>query len=348
MRPDVRPHLRRFVARVHRRLVMLRLVEAAGLGMLGGAAVCLLLMPVQIWRGQAAWPVAEILPPVSTGAGLIWALLRLPRASEAAGEADRQLRLADLLTTALSISDKGDDRFAGAVLAQAEAACATLSPGAVLLNRLGARAWGGIGLAGALVLTLGLISANPIESQAVTTRRHASARVNERSDQKQASPAGSAGSGRRVPAIVSDHADDDVQEPPDAGNGTTSARTDGGHGDGSADAADPNGAGRGAGRSNDPARNDPNRTVEGTGGTGSSPTGAAAGGAGVGREPGNTNGAEGTGLSVGRAGNAVNRPAPPWASADWGTSRQTAEGAIRSGQVPTEYHELIRAYFDRQ
>jgi hypothetical protein len=55
------------------------------------------------------------------------------------------------------------------VIATADARCRTLAANDVILNRFGGRAWGGIGLAAALVLTLGLMSANPRPSVARAT-----------------------------------------------------------------------------------------------------------------------------------------------------------------------------------
>jgi len=73
-------------------------------------------------------------------------------------QADRQLRLSDLLGTALALRQRENpDEFEQAVMGLAEARCRGASPSAVVLNRLGARSWGGIGLTGAMVIGLGLM-----------------------------------------------------------------------------------------------------------------------------------------------------------------------------------------------
>jgi hypothetical protein len=56
------------------------------------------------------------------------------------------------------------------VLAIADDRCRRHAPSQVLLNRLGRRAWGGIGLAAALVLTLSAMTGNPREVRAVAAR----------------------------------------------------------------------------------------------------------------------------------------------------------------------------------
>jgi len=43
-----------FIGALHRRMTVLRAVECVGLGVLAGCAICLVLMPVLIWRGQGA------------------------------------------------------------------------------------------------------------------------------------------------------------------------------------------------------------------------------------------------------------------------------------------------------
>src|SRR5207247_1177225 len=97
--------------------------------------------------------------------GLTWGLARRPRLIDAAMTADRQLQLADLLATALAVGSDVDP-WARAVVAVADQRCRSLSPDAVVLRRFGGRAWGGIGLATALVLTIGALSSAPADSPA--------------------------------------------------------------------------------------------------------------------------------------------------------------------------------------
>src|SRR5438067_3480147 len=97
--------------------------------------------------------------------GLAWGLVRRPGLIDAALLADSQLELSDLLATALATASSADP-WSRAVVAMAEQRCRSLSPDAVVLRKLGGRARGGIGLAAALVLTLGVLSGVPADSRA--------------------------------------------------------------------------------------------------------------------------------------------------------------------------------------
>src|SRR3954447_16047782 len=151
----------RFVRRVYRRLIVLRLAEWAGVGFVAGCGLALVLIPLLRNRSESPLVLAGIITGIGAAIGLIAAALRRPGMIEAAIEADRQLDLADLLATAwmLEKSNAMED-FELAVLTIARDRAANLRPASVMLHRLGVRAWGGIGLAGALVLTVAILTAN--------------------------------------------------------------------------------------------------------------------------------------------------------------------------------------------
>ena len=138
-------------------MVVVRAGERAGvcLGVAAGFSVVLALG--MWWEGRDALGAVGISLTLGGVIGLAWGLARRPGMMDAAVEADRQLGLADLLSTALA-SMRSEDPWARSVVAVAEARVRTLSPGAVVLRRYGGRAWGGIGLSAALVLTLGVMS----------------------------------------------------------------------------------------------------------------------------------------------------------------------------------------------
>src|SRR4051794_28609040 len=124
----------RFLRAVHRRHVLLRLTERAGLGTLAGAAAAVVLLALAIWK---AWPVGGTVALAAVGVGtllgLLWGVIRRPRPLAAAVEADRQLGLHDLLGTALVMRRQlngADDPWAAAVLAVAEDRCRGLSSAA--------------------------------------------------------------------------------------------------------------------------------------------------------------------------------------------------------------------------
>src|SRR5687767_2517189 len=101
------PNLVRFLNRLHRRLFFLRLAEHAGVGLVIGAGISVLLLPVFILRERPALPVLVVLLSVGAVTGAAWLLIRRPRLIETAGEADRQLGLADLLATAWMVAGQG-------------------------------------------------------------------------------------------------------------------------------------------------------------------------------------------------------------------------------------------------
>src|SRR5437762_14229537 len=92
----------RFIAAVHRRMVLLRGLERVGLCVLGGCAVALILMPILIWRGQGTGEFVGATLGAAALAGLGWAVAVRPTKLAAAMAADGQLRLSDLLGTALA------------------------------------------------------------------------------------------------------------------------------------------------------------------------------------------------------------------------------------------------------
>ncbi|HEX8914585.1 MAG TPA: hypothetical protein VF796_19705, partial [Humisphaera sp.] len=107
------PSLRRFLAAVHRRAVLLRVAERSALGLLGGAAVAAVLVPLLWWNGQPAVPATLAAAAVGTAAGFTWALARRPSRLDAAVLADEQLDLHDLLGTAASAVDRAGGDLAG-------------------------------------------------------------------------------------------------------------------------------------------------------------------------------------------------------------------------------------------
>src|SRR5260221_12941001 len=93
----------RFIAAVHRRMLLLGGLERVGLCVLGGCAVSLILMPILIWRGQGVWELLAATLGAAAVAGAAWGIAARPTKLAAAMEADRQLKLSDLLGTALTL-----------------------------------------------------------------------------------------------------------------------------------------------------------------------------------------------------------------------------------------------------
>lgn len=345
--PRTLAHFRRFVRRLHRRLVFLRAAEGSGIGLLCGAGTALVLTAAQAMRKQDSMPLVMLAVVAGTLGGLAWAILRRPAPIDAAAEADRQLDLADLLSTAHAIAARPDssrDAFEEAVLAMADHRCASLSPDSVILHRLGLRAWSGIGLATALSLVMGLLVSHPADAPAAVKPRIAAGA----SLRTVTSPTDLRSS--RAGAYTSRIA---VDFPGGQDNGFNPARdtvTD--HmkaGDGSSKVTDhgnPEGAGTGSGTSSVASRAEHLRP-DAPGSAGGNGPGAGASGAGSGNSIASGQGDQRAG-GVNSAGISLGGPAAPWSSPSWEFSRQRADQAIRTAQVSAEYHDLIRAYFQRQ
>jgi hypothetical protein len=350
--PPPAPTLDGFLGAVHQRWVIVRGLERVGLCVLTACAVGAVLVPILMWRGRPALPVALVVLGLGAACGLVLAVARRPSRFDAAAEADRQLDLADLLTTALAAgagTSGAADLWAGAVLAMADARCRALSPNDVVLHRLGVRAWGGIGVATGLVLTLGLMSTTPADTRADRAarpdpaRRDAAVAVDPSRDAPQhwtvsrpdAAPAGADPAGERPfrdPGPADPASDDPGAGAPDGGGETTVASDPSGQGGGAS--RTPNGdtgpAARPPGSADAVADRDPSHDAgrASAGGAGRASSGAPDGPAG------STAGADGSAPAV-----------PPWSAPAWPADRAAAAEALRAGRVPDAYHDLVRDYF---
>jgi hypothetical protein len=339
-----------FVRRVHRRYVLLRLLERTGLGILGGCAAAMPLLGIALWRGLATLPLAATAVVLGAVAGAWWGFISRPSTLAAAIEADRQLDWADLMSSAMAVQSRSqDDPWVGVVTAAADARCRGVGPSAVVLNRLGARAWGGIGLAAALVAVLGLIPTYAISTQAGDIPGSAKNLIAGPDSQEQQGRSGTRSVARRTP--TQEEPDDPgasrmngVEPIPQQESGRAkSAASDDRHRENSN--PDPNGQGKGASHSNAPTVDPRNRSQAGTGSRVASAEGNPADGVGEA----SARAGEGSGASGQAAGSNRDRvrPAPPWKSADWAVHSQHAADAIDSGRIPDAYRDMVRGYFER-
>ncbi len=352
--PDAR--LDWVVGALHRRQVALRVAERAGLGLLGGCGVAVVLVPLLLGRGQSAWGVAGAALGIGAGGGAAWGAARRPDALAAAAEADRQLGTADLLGTAWAMrraspdEDARPDAWRRSVLALAAARCGAVSPSAVLLRRFGGRAWGGIALAVALVVTLasfssGPLRANPNGQQLADARSRDSSAAARPILQRGTDVTGPQ---RRAEQNPGDERARDSQaldaEPPEDDQAKPTA------GDRESDAspqAATSGAGDGTGRSEPDKVNRPtlDPVSDAADENGPQPRGdRAAGGTGrAARDPGERE--DGAGGSLAEAETA--RAAPPRQHGQRDAAVEAAGEAHRAGRVGDEYRDLVRGYFDR-
>lgn len=337
--------LDRFIGRVYWRLVLLRLLEWSGIGFALGCGVALLSIPLLRNRQEAPLAIAAVIMAIGGVLGFIAALLRRPRVIDAAVESDRQLELADLLTTAWQLEkSSATEAFEGAVLIIANQRAANLRPRAVVLHRLGVRAWGGIGLAGALVLTVAIFTANPLDSQASSAPflpQAASSKT--RSDAKTLPNSANQSSGHRPTATAGDHPGGEDDPLPGAGK-TTNTTANANSGQNTTQTGNPEGTGAGAGQS-PPTPDKSNPLASGTNSTGTNSKGTAASGVGASAENGNAGSSNGSSTSAGNSGKSSSVPA--WKSDSWPAAQQAADAAISAGGIPPGYHDLVREYFKR-
>ena len=354
-----RPPLDRFVSALHRRLTIVRALESMALGVASGAAVAGLLIPLLLWRGSPA--LAPTAASLALGAvtGLIWGIGRRPTRLQAAAEADRQLNLADLLATALTVRPRGreSDRDAAAagwlqtVASLADAACKRHSPSQVILHRLHARAWGGVALAAALVLSVAALTTQEPTARAAAgnaagppfgRRALPEPQAVERQAPHGRGPAGAAS---RSPGPGPQRAEDRGKSPAvrdDAADAASPSDASGQRGTVGSD----NGLGGGSGRARMPGKSDPaGPTDASTRRSASDGQGQPAGGAGGGaiiRPPGTDPISGGT--VSGAPGEAAS--APPWAGPAWADDARRAHEAVEAGRIPDARRGLVRDYFD--
>jgi hypothetical protein len=331
----------RFLRAVRRRWVIVRALEHVGACVLGGCAAALLLLPILLWRGEPALPVVSLIMLIATAAGLIAGFIRRPDLMSAAGEADRQLDLADLLSTALATRARSPgDPWADVVLVTAEARCRDLSANDVILHRFGARAWGGIGLAGALVLTLSLMSANPRESVAIVTPLSSSERLDDAGQSR--------GAAQRPPSRSAAQSRRDFghsRGPDSASTADDASRTAANQGNASRNTGSTSAADGGAGMATSHAPPPPTKRVSAQALSRDSGHGAASTG---GRDAAAASSdhrdeiASGTTVVSPAAGS----PAPVWQSASWPAARDEALSAVRNGRINDKYRDLVREYFN--
>jgi len=348
------PHLHRFIRAVHRRLAVQRAAERVGVCVLIASAAALLLGPILWWRGEAVLPLSLVALVIGSVAGIAWGIVRRPTPLAAAMEADRQLGWHDLLGTACILLDADHaDPWEAAVVNVAEVKCRQTRPSAVIVNRWGGRAWGGVGLAAGLVLTLSLIPARASRTSAAGPGSFFGGPMGRDRQGDQEYPTVDA-----PPAHSLRHSDRPEDESTRDGDTTTedrqngqAAAADGNHSPDSTANTSASHDGHGGG-----AANDPSAHVQYHAATAATPGVKATAGDSHGTPQAGTgagSGEQSPGSSATVAGTTADShnsrpPVAPWNAADWPADRGNALREVGSGRVPVRYHDLVRNYFDRQ
>jgi hypothetical protein len=292
---------------------------------------------------------------IAATCGVFVGMRRAPSMLDTAIEVDRQLHSPDLLSTALLAPDRPDrfvDRsFASAVLRLADARVAEVSPTDLLLRRFTPRAWSGIGMAVASVVTLAmLVTTSPPETRArpaTIDRPSFSRAADPNSDHR--TTTGDATSSRRPDHRTTDvrHASQiETSEERDSREAATAQRDQRDQRDQRGSARQGNGAGgAGSSRTNDlremsAAPSSPELRDAPL--TSSDPTSPAEAGIGRAARDATAGSARPGTVAPGRGSGAV----PPWSAETWPTDRDAARHAVRAGTIPPAYRDLVRDYFD--
>ena len=313
---------------VRRRLVLVRLLESCGIFIACGCAFALVLGLTLLLQGKAAMALCAWTLAISAAAGALAGVMRRPTLFDAAAEADRQLALADLLATALSARDASDP-WQQTIVALAGERCRTLAPSSVIAHRLGARAWGGIGLSAALVLTVGALSlpASSRQASAIGTAREGNRADAPITNENLLSPPLSTPSAR-------DHRRIEESSPQQDGTATPFEQT----------RSDIRGAAPGEGTSPSAMRQrmtnaDQPASADGSEGSGST---TAAGGN---RADLKTADATDNHAGLSTAAQRSTEPSAPWRSVSWPRDRENAQDDLRDRRVPDSARDVVIEYF---
>jgi hypothetical protein len=330
----------KFIDAVYRRMIVIQLLEQMGRALLVSSVLAILLMPIAIWQSMPALPILLSMAIIGLVAGILLAILRLPTRQAAAAEADRQLCLDDLLSTAIGLASSDaefGDEFARAMRWMADARCAAHSPSDVILRRLGVGSWGAIALAMSVATTLAVIPFGPSRSQAVDANAAVLSAVS-----KEPSVANQAQGNNHVAPSNNNPASEGATNISSSGDSHTDPKS----GD-----PNPNGSGK-------------SQNATGTGGGSSTTTAKPKGDPLPGESAGRSNIENGTTAGGGAVANIAGQnhdqasqsnPAgspsitavPPWSALpdDIAGSTGPATPSINSDRVPPAHRDLVRDFF---
>jgi hypothetical protein len=344
-------HFARFLNAVYRRLVLLRLLERIGIAIAFSCGVALIAAVTLLMHNHPAMAAVESCLAAGFIGGLIWGLIRRPHPLQAAMEADRQLHLDDLLSSAWMVSNKSPDNpWLEILLAQADSRCQKLSASSPTLWRLGSRAWGGIALSAALVLTLASFGPSSAPRQVADTGRPLQATTIGLSDPTKNSLLDLSASPDHRPILLPDPDDPNASTfgqnsapPPQSAKAGSPDASDSTNHAPSASSDDSHGAG--SARTNPPTAKKVPTPEQPSATTGHSDhkTGDAA--AGTGNPSAQASGNDATTAGTVAGITPAADKAPTWQSNSWPANVDRARRALDAGHIPAAYRDLVRSYF---
>ena len=339
-----RINCRQFIGVLRRRLWFIRAVESVGVCVVIASAVGALAAGVIRFATGTVSPIDALWVAwaIALGIGLVVAWRRRPTLLHVAMEVDRQLDLHELLSSVLACDGgkQADAPWHAALVAAADARCREITPGQIVLNRLGARSWGGIGLAMALslVVTLMLAGTDP-RSSITSAMADGHTNIGGQVNPRQESMVNSSNPQRPDIEQQSQHfsGESDVTDRTTSPTATLGADAH----DSNTTAAAASGAG-GLGRTQENPQPPPVQSSTNSIGE-SHQTGTLAGGG-----AGNSIQSNGkTDAASGAAATSDRNTSAPWESSTWSSDRAAALQATDNGSIPDAYRGMVRDYFQR-
>ena len=341
--PSDQSRSEQFIREIRHRLWLIRAVESVGVCILFASAAGALAAGVMRFGTGRVWPI-DAMPAVWSIAivlGLIVAWRRRPSLLHVAMEVDRQLDLHELMSSVLlsERSKEADSQWHAALVAAADARCRAITPGQLALHRLGARSWGGIGLAMALSLVVSVMLATTDPRSSITSaqaegRSSSLAQVNAPGE----STVMAANPQRPDLNPQSQHfsGEQDMTErtSPRAVSSGSSAHSS----NATVAASGASGIGR-TQQSPGPSPLLENSTTIGT----SQHNGTVIAGGGAA----NTGGDHGNTDAAGSTSSPAHSNTAPWDATTWSSDRATAVQAADNGSIPDSYRDVVRDYFQR-
>jgi hypothetical protein len=350
MPSDPSKRVDRFLRKLLRRKWGLRIAEGAGTGVAIAAAGGMALVAVIYPRHQSAEAAVEGLIVLGLAVGAAVGMARRPKTLLVATEADRQLHLPELLSSAAMLPVAGAtdavDRAMRQLLAERAAEqCGTKPARRIRLRRWGINRWTAIALAAGVALLLGTLTsphAPPAPAADDANRSVAVAGSDDAplvtledspaSRHIEMNPDEPVNGGQPLGSFAN------VSEPPStppAGGGDHSPPSPTGEHSG-------NGNGSGSAHSTvdqSPAFTSPEISPLASSSGGSGVNGGGAGPAAMAPSGHDAGAGGGAGRTV------DSDHAPPWQSIGWAAEAEAARRQVDAGQIPAAYRDLVRDYF---
>jgi len=335
----------RLLRHLHRRASFWRVTESTGAGIAIGAGLAGVVALVAMVMNARVDAYAIGICMIALGAlmGFVRGVSTRLTPQRVAMEADRQLKLSDLLATALAYRESNEP-WKRLVVAQAEREARGIGAGDIILRRLGARAWGGIGVTTAIAVVLVVMAAEPLRVTAGRPSATDSVNIATRTGSTELQAAGASAS--PVKQTVRPGASRDASQWPSvvdpSENASTGSRVQG------ATASDGTGGGLAAQKPGETVEQsstisnvsrDPQTPLTDRGAKVQAGDGRAAAGALGGNDEAVGGSVQGQGRSMHGSDVQMNGPS----HGTFGT-----ESRVNVQAVPDAYRDVVRAYFDRQ